>query len=742
MNRLKSGSSILRFALGYLLVIGLIFAGFSLYTYYSYRGAMRKEVVESGLNKLNRLCYQHERYIDAIVNTAEQMSLSPYVKPFRLADHPERAYELLQQLAPYTVTNVFCDQFFLFFREDEYLYSSASTIRLDMFLSTLMCYENITPEELKDLLMTCDRMTILPCQQVESLLLDGGSSRMVTVVIPLGERYRNAKGTLLFMIKESSYQYLLKDAIEDVANTYILYDGAVLASSRNIDIPDGTVIAAAEDGETTRELTIGGARYLLLTVDGESQAMRYVSLLPMTRVEVGVRSGLTQFGIVMALLLMLCVPLVYVMTRKNYGPILELRDSLVSKGHKTRDPIGDIQAGVQQLIGQNVTLSNRLDDSLPMRKSTFAMDFMKGRYTTREQAVRAAEAVGLEIDRPMIAVVLSGATDRQVRPMDVAESPLAESGLVAGQGIDLIAYDQHLYLLFFSDEHALDAFARTLLSTAKTSAKQAAVSVSNPHGNFQEAPTAYLEAAAAYDNRLVMGDERVLRFRDVTVDAADILPQARSYSDMISQALRTGKPKLLDEKITDLMMFLKRTSMSLFAFRMIYNDIIDSVFGSVSGEIALSAVNFYNVFTLSSCHSINDLDNLLRTLCHGILDRAPIAPDDEQNAIRQAVDYINEHFTDPDLSMTQLAARFGISTAKLSMSFKELTQITPSDYLLMLRMERAKELLAGTEETIKDVSAAVGYYDSSGFIRRFKQYASITPLQYRHSLKQGEKNEC
>jgi AraC-like DNA-binding protein len=738
MSKLKSGTSVLRFALGYLLMIGVIFAGFSFYTYYTYSAAMRKEVVESGLNRLNRLCYQHERYLNAIVNTAEQMSLSPYIKPFAFSEHPEKAYELMRQIAPYTVTNDFCDQFFLFFRDDEYLYSSVSSIQLSMFLTSIVRLEQVTPDALYALLTTCNRVTVLPCQQVESPLLDGGESRMVTVLIPLGEHYQNAIGTLMFMIKDATYQSLLKDAIEDEANTYILYSGGVLAHSGPLTLPEETVEAAAESGSTA-EITVGGVRYLLLSVKGESQGMRYVSVLPMSRVELSVRSGLSQFAIVVLLLLALCLPLVYALTRKNYGPILELRDSLVSKGNKTSDPIGDIQAGVQTLIGQNVALSTSLDDSLPMRKSTFVMDFMKGRYTTREQAVRAAEAVGLSIDRPLTAVVLSGATDKLVRPMDVGESPLGESGLVTGQGIDLIAYDQHLYLLFFDDGQALDAFARTLLTDGKAVARQAAVAVSNAHSQFQAASTAYLEAAAAYDNRLVMGDERVLRFSDITVDVADILPRARCYSDMISQALRSGNPAQLDQKITDLMLFLKRTSMSLFAFRMIYNDIIDTVLGSVSGEIALGTLNIYNVFTLSSCHSINDLDNLLRTLCHGILAKTPIEPDDEQNAIRQVVEYINDHFTDPDLSMTWLADRYGLSTAKLSMSFKELTQISPSDYLLMLRMEKAKELLAQTDETIKDVSAAVGYYDSSGFIRRFKQYASITPLQYRHSLKEGEK---
>lgn len=725
----------LRFALGYLLVIAILCTGFTMYAFFSYRTAMREEVTESGLNRLSRLCDQHERCLDAIMSAATQMSLA--FKSIKFEETPLKAYELQQQIVPYIVTNDFCDQFFLFFRDDEMLYTSYSTMKLDLFLSTLVSYESLPSEALRELLYTCDKVTILPRQKVTSVLLDGGSAQIITVVTPLGENYRSARGTLIFMIKDSAYQSLMRDAIEGDDNTYIVYGEDVLASREPLSLPQGDVVKSASSGERVSTVKLNGESYLLLSVEGETRGMRYISALPLSSADGAVWSALSRFLMIAALLLSLSLPIAFMLTRKNYAPILELRDSLVSGGEATGDAISDIQAGVQALVGQNMALSTRLDSSLPMRKSTFVMDFMKGRYQSRAEAIRAAEAVELSIDRKWMAVALSAASDKLVRPTDVGASPLGESGLIAGQGIDLIAYDQHLYLLFFDDAMALDAFARALLESGKTKSKGAAVAISSPHEDFPSAAKAYLEAATAFDNRLVMGDERVLRFTDISIDMTDIQPRARSYSDAITQALRAGNLDLLDQRIADLMRFLKRTSMSLFAFRLIYNDVINALLGMSHGVLDMDAARFYNVFTLSSCHSIDDLDNLLRTLCRNLA--APAQSDtDEQSAIRQVVDYIGEHFTDPDLSMTQVAERFGLSTAKLSMSFKELTQISPSDYLLMLRIEKAKELLSRTDMTIKDVSAAVGYYDSSGFIRRFKQYASITPLQYRQSLKQGD----
>ena len=67
----------------------------------------------------------------------------------------------------------------------------------------------------------------------------------------------------------------------------------------------------------------------------------------------------------------------------------------------------------------------------------------------------------------------------------------------------------------------------------------------------------------------------------------------------------------------------------------------------------------------------------------------------------------------------------------------------PLEYLTLLRVEHAKELLASTDMTIRDISIQVGYYDSGSFIRRFKQVTGETPLQYRrgHDTEKSESRE-
>ena len=54
-----------------------------------------------------------------------------------------------------------------------------------------------------------------------------------------------------------------------------------------------------------------------------------------------------------------------------------------------------------------------------------------------------------------------------------------------------------------------------------------------------------------------------------------------------------------------------------------------------------------------------------------------------------------------------------------------------TDYLWKLRLDKAKELLRDTEQSIDEISEAVGYLNTSSFRRKFKQDTGLTPSQYR-----------
>lgn len=93
---------------------------------------------------------------------------------------------------------------------------------------------------------------------------------------------------------------------------------------------------------------------------------------------------------------------------------------------------------------------------------------------------------------------------------------------------------------------------------------------------------------------------------------------------------------------------------------------------------------------------------------------------------RQVVDYIHEHL-DQDLGLEELATVVQMSSHYFCQRFKQSTGMTPHQYVIRCRVERAKELLLQGELAIADIALSVGFVDQSHLTRHFKRLMGITP---------------
>ena len=86
------------------------------------------------------------------------------------------------------------------------------------------------------------------------------------------------------------------------------------------------------------------------------------------------------------------------------------------------------------------------------------------------------------------------------------------------------------------------------------------------------------------------------------------------------------------------------------------------------------------------------------------------------------------------ISIDALARQYGISTRYLNKIFKEQTGTRPSEYLLNLRMERAKQMLAANPDAmIKDIANSVGYTDPLYFSKVFQKSTGHWPTEYQQA---------
>lgn len=95
-----------------------------------------------------------------------------------------------------------------------------------------------------------------------------------------------------------------------------------------------------------------------------------------------------------------------------------------------------------------------------------------------------------------------------------------------------------------------------------------------------------------------------------------------------------------------------------------------------------------------------------------------------------AVRYIKEHFSEK-IRIQDLAEHIGISRSYLGKLLKKETGMSPQEYLIEIRMNRAAELLSGSDDPVKSIAAACGYDDPLAFSKVFKSKFGTNPSEYR-----------
>ena len=98
--------------------------------------------------------------------------------------------------------------------------------------------------------------------------------------------------------------------------------------------------------------------------------------------------------------------------------------------------------------------------------------------------------------------------------------------------------------------------------------------------------------------------------------------------------------------------------------------------------------------------------------------------------LRAVVAYIEDHL-DAGPTLEQLAAVARLSPYHFARQFKAATGLPPHQYVIVRRVERAKQLLQGGDLSLAEVASEAGFSDQSQFSHHFKRLVGVTPGQFR-----------
>lgn len=139
---------------------------------------------------------------------------------------------------------------------------------------------------------------------------------------------------------------------------------------------------------------------------------------------------------------------------------------------------------------------------------------------------------------------------------------------------------------------------------------------------------------------------------------------------------------------------------------------------------------------LLNCFAVQDL--YFHTQIRNFLSEVLIAlatPDTAGNrslsvGLKRSLAYIEKHLTEA-ISVTELPPLENMSLSSYHKKFVQLMGISPAEYILKRKIEKAKELLAFTDMSVTDIAYKYGFSSSQYFATVFKRFCYRTPTQYR-----------
>jgi len=132
------------------------------------------------------------------------------------------------------------------------------------------------------------------------------------------------------------------------------------------------------------------------------------------------------------------------------------------------------------------------------------------------------------------------------------------------------------------------------------------------------------------------------------------------------------------------------------------------------------------------------MDSFTMMICSHLVGRYGQAPEAVQHfkgglatwQSRRVVELFHEHL-DGDLKLETLADECGLSVSHFARSFRRSFGTSAHRYLILKRVEIAKALLSGTNKTLVEIAAQIGFSDQAALTRTFANVVGATPAKWR-----------
>lgn len=160
---------------------------------------------------------------------------------------------------------------------------------------------------------------------------------------------------------------------------------------------------------------------------------------------------------------------------------------------------------------------------------------------------------------------------------------------------------------------------------------------------------------------------------------------------------------------------------------------IEKITMSNTEEIENIILEMYRIWTEKKQGYKYKCTSLLYNILYMTNNQNSVHSQNTSSSIKEAVNYIHTHFRNGDLSVSSLASMSAMSETYFRKIFKKTYSMSPSQYIINLRLEYSSQLLQSHLYSISEVSEKSGFNDVKYFSRIFKKTFGLSPSKYKFS---------
>jgi two-component system response regulator YesN len=199
-----------------------------------------------------------------------------------------------------------------------------------------------------------------------------------------------------------------------------------------------------------------------------------------------------------------------------------------------------------------------------------------------------------------------------------------------------------------------------------------------------------------------------------------------------SQLIEDGDSEMINNRISDLEKLLAQQRVNSLEVKLELSHMINDIFKRFDGNFQEDSDVFTFQKKVINAEELKEVIEITRDFVNNLIEEnTSNRVDNSELLIKKAVQYINDNYN-KKISLEDIAGHVGISKYYFSVLFKKERDITFSNYLNTVRIEKAKQLLKNPQTTINDVVYEVGFNDPQYFSKTFKKYVGLTVTEYRN----------